>query len=94
MKMVMIIIEASKKEELEVFLERCGVTGYTEISQTAGKGSTGFRLGSRAFPHTSAVILTALDRETLERLQQGIDGFCAECGEQLKVFSWEVEQLR
>jgi hypothetical protein len=92
--MVMIIIEASKKEELEIFLEHCGVTGYTEISQTAGRGSRGLRFGSRAFPQTSAVILTALDDQTLERLQQGIDGFCAECGERLKVFSWEVELLR
>lgn len=94
MKMLMIIVDESKKEELEVFLNHSGVEGYTELSHAAGVGSTGPRLGSRAFPKTSAVVFTVLDQDALHRLTQGIDDFCATCGEQLKMMSWDVEVVR
>ena len=48
MKMLMIVIDESKREELAVFLNRSGVQGYTELSHAAGMGSSGPRLGSRA----------------------------------------------
>lgn len=94
MKMLMIIIDESKKEELEVFLNHSGVEGYTELSHAAGMGSSGPRLGSRAFPKTSAVIFTMLSEEAVARLIKGIDEFCANCGEKLKMISWDVDVLR
>ena len=60
MKLLMLIVDEEKKEELEVFLNRAGVLGYTEIPHAVGVGSTGPRLGSRAFPKTSAVIFTVI----------------------------------
>jgi len=92
MKMLMIVIDEAKREELEVFLNRCGVEGYTEISHAAGMGASGPRLGSRAFPKTSAVVFTVLDQKALDRLQAGVDEFCATCGEQLKMFAWDVNE--
>ncbi|MDH3746156.1 MAG: hypothetical protein OES47_13740 [Acidobacteriota bacterium] len=94
MKMLMIIVDESKKEELEVFLNHSGVEGYTEISQAAGMGTTGLRLGSRAFPKTSAVLFTILSEEAVARLMKGVDEFCAACGEKLKMVSWDVDVLR
>ena len=93
MKMLMIVIDQSKREELEVFLNHSGVEGYTEVSHAAGIGSSGPRLGSRAFPRTSAVVFTVLDQDSLDRLRSGVEQFCASCGEQLKMFQWEVEEL-
>ena len=60
MKLLMLIVDETRKEELEVFLNRAGVLGYTEIQHAVGFGSTGLRLGSRAFPKTSAVIFTVI----------------------------------
>lgn len=94
MKMLMIIIDESKKEELEVFLNRSGVHGYTELSHAAGMGESGPRLGSRAFPATSAVVFSVLGQEALERLVAGIDEFCATCGEKLRMISWDAEVIR
>lgn len=94
MKMLMIIVDESKKEELEVFLGKSDVEGYTEISPAAGMGSTGPRLGSRAFPGTSAVVLSIVSQEALDRLSRGLDEFCTTCGEELKMVSWDVEVLR
>ena len=94
MKMLMIIVDESKKEELEVFLNRTGVDGYTEVSHAAGLGSSGLRLGSSAFPKTSAVVFTILSEKTLEDLMQAVDRFCATCGEELRMVAWDADLLR
>ncbi len=94
MKMVMIIIDEAKRDELEVFLDRVGVIGYTELSHAAGMGTTGPRLGSRAFPRTSAVVFSVISAEDLDRLRLGIDQFCAQCGEDLKMIAWDVDEVR
>lgn len=93
MKLVMIVIDEDKKEELEVFLERTGVRGYTEIPHAAGLGLSGPRMGSRAFPKTSAVVFSILEPEGLDRLRRGVDDFCASCGERLRIVAWEVEEV-
>ena len=94
MRMLMIIVDESKKEELEVFLERSGVVGYTEISRVAGLGASGRRQGSRAFPRTSAVVLTMVSDDALDRLTTGVDEFCATCGEELRMVSWPIDVVR
>ena len=93
MKMLMIVIDESKKDELEVFLETQGVVGYTEISHAAGMGLSGPRLGSRAFPRTSAVIFSVLTAEALERVRGGVEEFCSTCGERLRMVAWEIENI-
>lgn len=94
MKMLMVIVDESKTEELEVFLERSGVVGYTEISHAAGMGTSGLRLGSSAFPRTSSIVFSMLDEEALQQLVAGVDEFCAGCGEKLRMVSWDLDVLR
>ena len=94
MKMLMIIVDESKKEELEVFLNHSGVRGYTEVAHAAAMGTSGPRLGSSAFPKTSALVFTVLNEEALQKLKEGIDQFCATCGEELRMIAWDAEVLR
>ena len=94
MKMVMIIVDEAKREELEVFLDRSGLEGYTEVSHAAGLGTSGLRLGSSAFPKTSAVVFSVLTEEALANLNAGVDQFCANCGEELRMVAWDVDVLR
>lgn len=91
--MVMIVVDDAKKEELEVVLERSGVVGYTEISRAAGHGTTGPRLGSGAFPRTSAVVFSVLSADALARLAATLREFCEDCGERLKIVAWDVEEI-
>lgn len=93
MKLLMLIVDEAKKEELEVFLNRAGVLGYTEIQHAVGVGSTGPRLGSRAFPKTSAVIFTVVQAEALETLVRDVKAYCEDCGERLKMLVWGVEEI-
>jgi hypothetical protein len=93
MKMLMIIVDEAKKEELEVFLNRAGVMGYTEVSHAAGMGTTGPRLGSGAFPATSAIVFTILSEEALATLQREMSEFCETCGTTVRMIAWTAEQV-
>jgi hypothetical protein len=93
MKLLMLIVDEAKKEEIEVFLNRAGVLGYTELQHAVGVGSTGLRLGSRAFPKTSAVIFTVVRAEALEALVRDVKAYCEDCGEHLKMIVWGVEEI-
>ncbi len=92
-KLLMLIVDENHKEELEAFLNRSGVVGYTEIPRALGVGSSGPRLGSRAFPGTSAVIFTVLSAESLDRLVEDIRAYCKDCGQRLKMLVWGVEDV-
>lgn len=94
MKMVMIVVDEARKEELEVVLERAGVSGYTELSRASGRGTTGPRLGSRAFPGTSAVIFSILSADRLETLTATIRAFCQDCDVRPRIVAWDVEELQ
>lgn len=91
--MVMLVVDDARKEELEVLLEESGVAGFTELSRASGRGSTGPRLGSRAFPRTSAVVFSILGDEALAGLAERLRAFCADCGERLRMVAWDVEEL-
>lgn len=91
MKLLMLIVDESRKEELEVFLNRAGVVGYTEIPHAFGVGTTGPRLGSRAFPKTSAVIFTVVEAAAVDTLVHDLKVHCEDCGEKLKAIVWGVE---
>ena len=92
-KILMLVVEESRKEELEAFLDRAGVLGYTEIPHALGVGTTGPRLGSRAFPKTSAVIFTVLPADALPPLVERVRAYCGECGERLKMLAWDAEEI-
>ena len=93
MKLLMVIVDDDKKEELEVVLRRSGVTGYTELRHASGVGTTGPRLGSAAFPKTSAVIFTFVEDDAAPRLAQELRSYCSECGERVRMVTWGVEEV-
>jgi hypothetical protein len=93
MKMVLMVVDGARREELEVALEEAGVSGYTEIPHAAGLGTSGPRLGSRAFPRTSAVIFTFIPDQALGPLRERLRAFCAACGERLRLVAWDAEEM-
>ena len=93
MRMLMIVVDDGKKEELEVLLRRSGVSGWTEIAGASGMGTTGPRLGSAAFPKTSAILFTIVEDEKARSLAAEIRSYCSGCEERLRMTSWAVEEL-
>jgi len=92
-KLLMLVVDEARKEELEVLLDRAGALGYTEIPHALGVGLTGPRLGSRAFPKTSAVIFTVIPAESLDGLVAAIREYCGACGERLKLLAWDAAEI-
>ena len=93
MKLLLIIVDGSHKEEVEAFLRSSGVPGYTEIPHALGAGITGPRMGSRAFPKTSALILSIIEEDVLQRLRDEIQSFCRDCGERVRMIVLGVEEI-
>jgi len=93
MKLLMIIVESEHKEELEVLLNRNHVIGYTEIPQVHGVGSTGVRMGSRAFPRTSSLFFTVVPDEQVQALHEDITNYCEACLKRMKMIVWSVEEV-
>ncbi len=93
MKLLMAIVDDERKEELEVVLRRSGVTGYTEIPHAAGFGTTGHRLGSAAYPRTSAIVFTLAEGDAVTRIADELKAYCKDCGERVRLVAWTADQV-
>jgi hypothetical protein len=91
-KLLMALIDEGCKEELEVVLTRAGVAGYTEIPHAIGMGTSGLRLGSAAFPRTSAIVLTFVEDGDAGRVAAAVRAQCPAKG-RVHLVTWGVEAL-
>ena len=60
MKILLILVDADRAADVERLLESSEVPGYSEFPGVLGRGATGKKLGSRAFPGSSTLYLVAL----------------------------------
>jgi len=93
MKLLMIIVDSSCREELEVLFRRNGISGYTEIPGAHGVGDTGTRMGSRAHPKTSSVFFTVVAEDLVSGLKESIYQYCDACEKHMKIIQWQVEEV-
>jgi hypothetical protein len=93
MKLLMIIVESHCREELEVLLQRKGITGYTEIPGTHGIGASGVRMGSSAHPETSSIFFTVVEDDQAAGLKETISSFCNASDRKMRMIQWGVEEV-
>ena len=95
MKLVMMIADAAYAAHLEQMLEECHVSGFTEIPNVLGKGATGKKFGSRAFPGSSTMYLAALDEHCMQPLQERLRSLRDTHGPEggLKAYTINTEEL-
>ena len=93
MQMLMMIVEQKHREKIEAALSDKRVLGYTEIPTVYGTGTTGPRLGSRAFPQTSSIIFTVAEASKVQELLDAIDANCADCKEGMRTIVWKVDRM-
>ena len=93
MKLLMIIVESHCREELEVLLQRKGISGYTEIPNAHGVGATGVRMGSRAHPTTSSIFFTVVEDDQVVELKETICSFCDASEKKMRLIQWGVEEV-
>jgi len=93
MKLLMIIVDTECREELEVLLQRNGVTGYSEIPNAHGVGVTGVRMGSGAHPKTSSIFFTVVEADKVDGLKKTLRSYCDSGGSHMKMIQWAVEEV-
>jgi hypothetical protein len=95
MKLVMMIVDSDHADDIERMCEECDVPGYTKIPDVLGKGTTGKKQGSRAFPGSSTVYFAALEEHCIEPLKAKLTALRDTRGseEGLKAFILDTEEL-
>jgi len=93
MQMLMIVVESTHKEKVEAALGERQVLGYTEIPTVYGVGQSGIRLGSRAFPETSSIIFTVVEKAKVDELLSAIDSQCSDCRQRMRMIIWNVDRM-
>jgi hypothetical protein len=88
-KMLMVLAGTECREDVEIALERAGVTGYTEVD-ARGVGSTGRHLGSAAFPKTSTIIMSFVADEEVPKLRTALKALQG-AGPCPHVITWTLE---
>jgi len=94
MKMLLIVVDPSCRDQLEVLLKQAGVSGYTEVPKVLGMGHSGMRLGSGAYPKTSVLVFTVVPEDKVTEIRDGLCEYCTSCGElPYKMFLLDVEEI-
>lgn len=95
MKLILIFVDSDHAADVEDALDRHGIVGYSEIPQVLGKGVTGRKLGTRAFPGSSALYFAAVEPDAALGLVDALRALRAKRGpeEGLRIYSLDTTEL-
>jgi hypothetical protein len=68
MKLLMILVDSNHQEDVEKILDAHDVPGFTELPNVLGKGVSGRKFGSRAFPGSNTLYFTGVDGDICQTL--------------------------
>jgi hypothetical protein len=93
MKMLLIAYDTFIDKEVPDCLETCGVPGYTKLAVIVGRGETGTKEDTPAWPGTTSVLFTGASDEQAETLRKRLACLRGTHGGRagLKVFQIPVE---
>ena len=95
MKLLLILAPTECLEEIEALVRERDIRAYTEFRDLHGEGETGGRLGNRAFPGTSSVLMTVIPSDQVKGLTDQLAEFASrpENCDPIRVFAMPAEQL-
>ncbi|MGD2114533.1 MAG: hypothetical protein PVG07_05765 [Acidobacteriota bacterium] len=93
--LMMLCAEERVEELIQVLDAHPDVTGFTELQNLQGSGSTGRHLGTRAYPGTVSMLLTVGDDRAMAALADDLKEFSKGCrpGTGLRVFALKASQM-
>jgi hypothetical protein len=95
MKLLLIMAPTECLEDIQTIVRGHDVHAYTEFPNLLGEGESGGRLGTRAFPGTSSLLMTVLDIAQAQALSDALADFAAQpqnCS-RIRVFALPAERL-
>jgi hypothetical protein len=95
MKLLLILYSGPTPSPIEALLEAHDGIGYTELANAHGAGVTGRVAGTRAWPGTASVLLTAVPDERVAAIEEALRAYrdAAPPGERLHVATLPVERF-
>ena len=95
MKLLLILVDSNHRKDVERILDDHGVPGYSELPNVLGKGETGRKAGSRAFPGSSTLYFVATEGDICHTLCADLKALRERAGreEGLKVFTLDAEMV-
>ena len=91
MKLLMIVVDANHHEDVEKILDKHQVPGFSELPNVLGKGQTGRKLGSRAFPGSSTLYFTAVDGDLCRPLCSDLKALSEKAGKDEGLFAFTLD---
>ena len=93
MRLLLIVVDSNHREDVEDILDEQAIAGYYEVPTVLGKGATGRKQGSRAFPGSSSLFFTAINPNQCESVCGALKALRDEAGreEGLRVFALDTE---
>ena len=95
MKMMMVLVPSECLHEVQDLIEQHEIHAYSEIPNVLGAGRGGRKLGTRAFPGTSAMLLVLTESSGAEALIEAIKVFAGErdCSSGIRAFAVPAEAV-
>jgi hypothetical protein len=95
MRILLIFVDADHANDVERLLDKRGVPGYSRFPEVLGRGATGRKLGSRAFPGASELFFVALPDGKCAGLCQELEALRTAKGpeEGLRAYVLEADQV-
>ena len=93
MKLLLMVYSGPSPQHIAALLDAHAAGGYTEVGNAHGSGATGRMLGTRAWPGTSAVFLSAVQDQQAAVLRSALLEYRSRAadGEHLHVMTLPVE---
>ncbi len=91
MKLLMILVDTNHQNAVEEILDRHQVQGFSELPDVLGRGETGRKLGSRAFPGSSTLYFTVIDPSICASLCGELQALNDEIGKEEGLFAFTME---
>lgn len=95
MKMIMISYNEAVDMEVMELLESCGLTNYTKISETFGRGtSSGTHLGTDIWPGLNNVLYAASPDDAAQKVLVAVKELRKSLGKEgVKAFLWTLDEM-
>jgi hypothetical protein len=95
MRLMMVLAPSDCLSDVQNLLDDYEIHAYTEIPSVLGAGESGRKMGTRAFPGTTSMILAIVGEDEGERLVAAVRGYGEErrCCHELRIFALPAERV-
>lgn len=95
MKLLLIFVDAAHATDVAALLERSAIPGWSELPDVLGRGTTGRKLGTRAFPGSSTLFFAAVTPDAAEALAAALRRLREERGpeEGIRLYAMDTQEV-